>query len=84
MLNDLLFPIKSDFNHEAFETSDDNVFSNGSVDVFFEKSFDIKRNIVIMDGQGTVSNIVIESIAILTNLALINVHTRDLENESTI
>jgi len=54
MLNDLLFPIKSDFNHEAFETSDDNVFSNGSVDVFFEKSFDIKRNIVIMDGQGTV------------------------------
>ena len=49
MLNDILFPT-TEFEHNAFEECDDNVFSNGQIDVFFEKSFEIKRNIVILDG----------------------------------
>jgi hypothetical protein len=44
-----LFP-SSLFNHEAFEQQDKNLFSAGQVDVFFEKSFDKKRNFVMMDG----------------------------------
>ena len=38
MLNDILFPLNG-FPHKAFEDGDDNVFSNGQIDVFFEKSF---------------------------------------------
>ena len=49
LLNDILFPT-SEFEHNAFEECDDNIFSNGQIDVFFEKSFEIKRNIVILDG----------------------------------
>ncbi len=47
----MLFP-SSEFTHEAFEQQDKNLFSSGQIDVFFEKSFDICRNFVIMDGQG--------------------------------
>jgi hypothetical protein len=32
------------------------LFSAGQVDVFFEKSFDKKRNIVMMDGQGSLKD----------------------------
>jgi hypothetical protein len=49
-MNDLLFP-SHEISHEAFEQMDRNLFSVSHVDVFFEKSFEIKRNFVIMDGQ---------------------------------
>jgi hypothetical protein len=29
----------SEFPHKAFEEGDDNVFTNGQIDVLFEKSF---------------------------------------------
>ena len=54
MLNDILFP-SNDFPHKAFEDGDDNVFTNGQIDVFFEKSFQKKRNIAVMDGQGNLN-----------------------------
>ena len=55
MINDILFPT-SEFNHEAFEMGDKNAFSVSHIDVFFEKSFGIKRDFVIMDGQGNIES----------------------------
>ena len=71
MLNSLLFP-SSEFQHQAFEQGDKNIFSNGQIDVFFEKSFDIKRKIVIMDGQGNLNEQAIKSALKLTNIVLLN------------
>ena len=49
MVNDLLFP-SNEATHEAFEQQDKNLFSVNHVDVFFEKSFEKKKNLVMMDG----------------------------------
>jgi hypothetical protein len=48
LINHLLFPISVE--NEVFEQYDMNDFSNSHIDVFFEKCFKIKRNIVVMDG----------------------------------
>ncbi len=53
ILNDILFPSK-EINHEVFEQQDRNLFSFQQIDVFFEKSFEVKRNIVIMDVLGNI------------------------------
>ena len=78
-MNDLLFPI-SEFCHEAFEQQDKNLFSVSHVDVFFEKSFDKKRNFVIMDGQGNMKTKALESVLELTNLIIINFSKQDIKN----
>ena len=78
-LNDLLFP-SATISHEAFESHDENLFSLGQVDVFFEKCFDKKRNFVRMDGQGSLNDETIKSTLILTNIAIIHFRNKDFED----
>ena len=53
MINDIIFPSKDIY--EAFEQEDQNIFSNGQVDVYFEKNFEFRRNIIVMDSQGKIN-----------------------------
>ena len=48
-MNDIILPEKDLQSHEIFELRDKNLFSASHVDVFFEKSFDKKRDFVVMD-----------------------------------
>lgn len=56
-------------------------FSNGSVDVFFEKSFENKRNIVLMDGQGKLMSETISNCLCLSNMVLIQFNKADLDED---
>ncbi len=58
-----------------------NDFSNSHIDVFFEKCFKIKRNIVVMDGQGKIKDEAIKKMINLTNLFVINFHRLDIEEK---
>ena len=79
LINHLLFPISVE--NEVFEQYDMNDFSNSHVDVFFEKCFKIKRNIVVMDGEGKIKDEAIKKIINLTNLFVINFHRLDIEEK---
>ena len=45
--------------------------------MFFEKSFDVKRKIVIMDGQGNINDQALKSTLKLSNIILVNFSMSD-------
>jgi hypothetical protein len=51
LINDLIYP-SLEPSSQIFEEGDNNNFSNGSIDVFFENYFAETRKTVIMDGSG--------------------------------
>jgi len=51
LINDLIYP-SLEPSLQIFEEGDNNNFSNGSIDVFFENYFTKSRKTVIMDGSG--------------------------------
>ena len=61
----------------SFDTYDNNVFSNGQVDVFFDKCYQQRNGWVFMDGQGKVSRSVIRSVMLLTNVVFIHYSSKD-------
>ena len=72
LLNDLMLPYSNqDSEHSPFTESDKTAFSNGQVDVFFEKAFDNKRDAVFMDGQGRLTDETIQNCLCLCNLVIV-------------
>ena len=63
-----------------FNVNDNNIFSCGQVDVFFDRCYQKRNNWVFMEGQGRLSNEVILSTLILTNIVFIHFNFKELDN----
>jgi hypothetical protein len=65
------------FDNKSFDVYDLNVFSNGQIDVFFEKCYQLKSGWAFMDGQGKISDSSLLSVLPLTNIVLIHFMQKD-------
>ena len=66
--------IPNNKNNSVFNVSDNTIFSNGQVDVFFDKCYQDRTGWVLMDAQGNVTEEVILSVLSLTNIVFIHFH----------
>jgi hypothetical protein len=60
------------------------VFSNGQIDVFFEKCYQHKKGWAFMDGQGKIPESSLLSVLPLTNIVLIHFMQKDSSDETSI
>ena len=72
-----MLAIPSGESSVAFDENDNNIFSNDSVDVFFDQCYQDRNGWVLMDGQGKLSKSVIFNILSLTNIVFIHFNTKD-------
>jgi len=68
----------------AFNVNDSNVFSNGQVDVFFDRCYQDRNGWVFMEGQGRLAKQVILSVMHLTNLVFIHFSIKDLRDSKSV
>ena len=69
-ISNLIVTPKNDY--KSFDVHNQNVFSNGQIDVFFENCYHEKNGWAFMDGQGIISELSLMSVLPLTNIVFIH------------
>ena len=72
------------YENKSFDTNDQNVLSNGHIDLFLEKCYQKKNGWVYMDGQGEIPIKRLLSVLPLTNIVLIHFFEQDITDRISV